>query len=723
MKLTGNRTVRRFGIAALALTLVTGVVVAGYQIVLNTAIDLSVTPTTGSDGENAYKGKLIYLQYETAPSSGIYQDVLISVYSDSPNPSNMVWDYDGTMRPARDIFVTRSTDGGTTWSTPENITNFTNSTSATADPDGVGPMTPQTYWGDCDKPTVMGTTQTGKNAIIWFGAKYDQSSSGNQKTVIYPDFGGVEVPYECAYVAWTKDAGATWTMQQLSDGTRDIKQTNAHSTGAGFALVCQQDPHGLQPGEAEGPGEGGSGAKTSQGTDIWYTAVTRSAMNSATGFGGFPSLVRVTDNFTSRDQDNLEYGPERASRGQVAIIGQKAIVAYEETKGLDQIDDGKYIRYHVLSPFSQVTTSETGFESHPYGLTSDVTKGQGWILSAPDESAKRVRIVSQGSPGPNTGLQVAFIYRQGKYDKGGPSDVMIRCGRKDSTDVNSTGLRPEDLHPTINFSSTGTYPLPKGLATGSDRELAGGNAAAQNLSSSQGLTAGTDDDNVENSLAHRGALDGDEIIMGYSWTRDGTLARYTDLENFNFYIRRSNDGGQSWTQPYNITRLPDTTLSVREPRIVKTPKNVNPATPQNRDVIFIAWGTEINQYEHLKERTINQSIYITRTTDNGLSWEPAQKLADAVGNEENQESQLRPEPEGKVLHALWMNYDSGTGADNVRYRKGTEAFFKDSSGGGDDDDSNCSTGSGSGVSLMMLAGLLALAAVGIRGFRAARKHN
>ncbi|MCA8911195.1 MAG: exo-alpha-sialidase [Planctomycetes bacterium] len=721
MKLSGNRTVRRFGIAALALTLVTGVAIAGYQIVLNTAIDLSVAPTTGSDGDNAFKGKLIYLQYETAPSSGTYQDVLISVYADSPNPSNMVWDYDGKMRPARDIFVTRSLDNGATWSQPENITNFTNVFSATADPDGVGPLGQTTYWGDCDKPTLMGTTQTGKNALIFFGAKYDQSSSGNQKKVAYAEFGGVEVPYECAYVAWTKDAGATWSLQQLSDGTRDVKQTNAHQTGAGFAMVWQEDPHGLQPGQAEGPGDGGSGAKTSQGTDIWYTAATRTAMN-GTGFTGFPAGVRVTDNFTSRDQDNLEYGPERASRANVAIIGQSAVIAYEETKALEQFDTGKYIRYHVITPFSQVTTSETGFESHAYGLTSDVTKGQGWIISDPAENARRVRIVNQGTPGPNTGLLFAFVYRQGLYDQGGPADVMVRCGRKDSLDGNSTGLRPEDLHPGINFSSTATYPLPTGLATGSDRELAAGNAKPQNMSSSQGLAADSDDDNIENALAHRGEIDGDEFIVGYSWTRDGTLARYTDLENFNFYIRRSNDGGQTWTQPRNMTNLTDTKISVREPRIVKTPKNINPATPQDTDVIFIAWGTELNQYEHLKERTINESIYITRTTDNGLSWEPTQLLADAVGDEEDQESQLRPEPEGKVVHAVWMNMDSGTGATNVMYSKGTEAFFQDSKGGGDDD-SNCSTGSGNGVSLMMLAGLLALAAVGIRSFRVARRQG
>ncbi|MCB9931892.1 MAG: exo-alpha-sialidase [Planctomycetes bacterium] len=712
MKRNWTKMARRSTLAALGLALLAGVAYAGLQLALSTPVDLSVTPTTGIDGEAAYKGKLVYLQYETASGSGIYEDTLISVYADSPNPANQVWDYTGELRGARDLFVTRSTDHGVTWSQPVNITNFTNLFSATADPDGVGPLGQTTYWGDCDKPTLMGTTQTGKNAIIFFSASYNALLNGAQKKVAYPEFGGVEVPYQCTYVAWTKDAGLTWTMQQLSDGVRDSKQTNAHQTGAGFALVWQEDPHGLQPGQAEGPGDGGSGAKTSQGTDVWYTAVTRSAMNGA-GFTGFPAGVRVTDNFTSRDQDNLEYGPERASRANVAIIGQSAVIAYEETKALEQFDTGKYIRYHVVSPFSQVTTSEIGFESHAYGLTSDVTKGQGWIISDPAENARRVRIVNQGTPGPTTGLLFAFVYRQGLYDQGGPADIMVRTGRKNAADMNSTGLRPEDLYPSINFSSTGTYPLPTGLNTGSDRELAAGSAKPLNMSSRLGLTADSDDDNIENALAHRGEVDGDEIIIGYSWTNDGTLARYTDLANFNFFIRRSFDGGDTWEAPRNLTNITNTKISVREPRIVKTPKNTDPARPQATGTFVVAWGTEVNQYEHLADRVINLSIYITRTTNDGLTFEPVQLLSQATVDAEDEESQLRPEPEGQTVHAIWMNTDAVSGATNVKYSRGLETLVPDSGGGDGDDDSGCSTG-GNGTPWLMLAGLLALGLLALR---------
>jgi hypothetical protein len=710
---------RRLTIAALGLALVGGAAFAALQLSLSTPVELSVTPTTGVDGGNAYKGKLLYLEYETAPASGIYEKVLLSVYGDSPNPANEVWGYDGELRPARDIFVTRSTDHGATWSQPVNLTNFTGLFSATSDPDGVGPLGQTTFWGDCDKPTVIGTSQTGKNAVIIFGSSYNALLNGNQNTVTYPEFGGVEVPFYCTYILWTKDAGLTWTLQQMSDGERDSKQQTAFGTGAGFAFSWQEDPHGLQPGQAEGPGDGGSGAKTSQGTDIWYTAATRTAMNGA-GFTGFPAGVRVTDNFTSRDQDNIEYGPERSSRCNLAIVGQTVVLAYEETKGLDQFDSGKYIRYHTHTPFSDVTTSEVGFESHAYGLSGDVTKGQGWIVSDPLENARRVRILSQGTPGTTTGMTLAFLYRQGLYDAGGPSDIMVRTAHKNAADVNSTGLRPEDFTPSLAFSSTATYPLPTGLNTGSDREVATGNALALNVSSRLGLTADTDDDNLENALAHRGAMDGDEIIVGYSWTDDGMLARYTDLRNFNFFIRRSFDGGATWDAPRNLTNVTDTKISVREPRIVKTPKNVDPATPQANGTFFVAWGTEVNQYEHLATKVINLDIYITRTTNDGLTFETPQLLSQGTIDTEDEESQLRPEPEGEVVHAVWMDTVTATGATNVMYSSGVPITVPDPTSDDGDDDGGCSTG-GSGNSWLLLSGMLALVALALRIRGSARR--
>ena len=44
--------------------------------------------------------------------------------------------------------------------------------------------------------------------------------------------------------------------------------------GAGFAIAWQEDPEGLRPGDAAGPGPGWGGATTNHKTDIWYSYIT-----------------------------------------------------------------------------------------------------------------------------------------------------------------------------------------------------------------------------------------------------------------------------------------------------------------------------------------------------------------------------------------------------------------------------------------------------------------
>ena len=43
-----------------------------------------------------------------------------------------------------------------------------------------------------------------------------------------------------------------------------------------FAIVWQEDPKGLMPGEGDGPGEGWSGANTHNKADVWYSYITLS---------------------------------------------------------------------------------------------------------------------------------------------------------------------------------------------------------------------------------------------------------------------------------------------------------------------------------------------------------------------------------------------------------------------------------------------------------------
>jgi hypothetical protein len=605
---------------------------------LSETIELSATPVMGVDGQAASKGKIVRLDYPDG--MGGFNVVLVSVYGDAQGPE--VWKHDGSTHAAKDLFVTRSLDNGRTWSQPINVSNTANVSSMDADHDGDEGTAKLPYYGDSQKPNIF---NNGKNVIISWVDHY--VPSGVQGTVLYPESGNLEVPFAATYVVRSTDGGATWSApERLSDGSRDAKQDVPKASSAGFVVTWQEDPKGLQPGDAEGPGEGGSGAKVSHGTDIWYSSVTTSNLGAGMPFS---EPQRITDNFTRLDNDGDEAGQTGASRANLFVVGPTAIVAYEETKGLEGLDDGKYVRYHTFSAFN---------DSMP-----DVTDGAGWILSLPEESARRVRFIVQPGPLMNqSDVRIVWLYKQGDFDQGGPSDIMCRVGRKDPNDPASTGFRPEDLSPPIDPDAT-------------TRENAFNNDQGMNLSSSLGLDAHPEDDSFEDARAHRGILRGDFMAMGWSWTPDWAVARFTDLENYNFYMRTSEDGGQTWTSAVNMSNIDASEkVNVREPRIVGTPFSPNPATPADPGSFLVAWGTEVNQYEHVSEGIVDLDVFMTRTDDYGMTYAPVVKVAEevsAVSDVGTFESQFRLDPDGNKLYAVWMEENRETGVVNAMFRVGS----------------------------------------------------
>ena len=117
--------------------------------------------------------------------------------------------------------------------------------------------------------------------------------SGPQRSVDYTDQGYPEVgevPYSAVWVAraviatqadfdnglGTFVGDIVWFKpERLTSGRRDANQNFlAGADGAGFAVTWQEDPDGLRPGEAKGPGPGWGGATTNHKTDIWYSYIT-----------------------------------------------------------------------------------------------------------------------------------------------------------------------------------------------------------------------------------------------------------------------------------------------------------------------------------------------------------------------------------------------------------------------------------------------------------------
>jgi hypothetical protein len=616
---------RALATATIGLATCAGTAMADGTLELGTQQLLS---TNG--GGAADKSKLVALEY---PQPGGFAKVLVCVFADAVGPE--VWDYAGRTAPSKDIFATRSTDGGATWSEPVNISNTALLSSFDADHDGLPETPPIPYHGDSEKPTIF---NNGKNVIVTWVGRY--VPTGEQRSVVYLESGGIEVPYAAVYAVRSTDGGATWSVPQVvTDGSRDAKQDVGRGTSVGWMITWQEDPQGLQPGEAEGPGEGGSGAKVSKGTDIWWTSLPNSAFVAGTTF---PEGVRLTDNFTmigsGGPTEGYETGIAGASRANLALVGGTAIVAYEETKGTQGLDEGKYVRYHVFSAFD---------DSMP-----DATAGAGWIISDPTENARRVRFVTQGTPGPSSGIKMFIFFKQGLYDQGGPSDIIARSG------IN--GFLPENLVPAVAPNPT-------------TREVAMDNSPGMNLSSAMGLDAATDDNPYEDSRAHRAIIDGDFVALGYSYTPDWAVARFTDLENYNFWLTRSFDGGTSWDEPTNLSNITDTTINVKEPRLIKTPSSPDPSTPRNPDTFIVAWGTEVNQYEHLADEPLPLDIFLTRTVDRGETYEPLLTLAGGVPGQtyDEFESQIRVNAPGTEISAVWQETDTA-GVTTVQFNTAIE---------------------------------------------------
>ncbi|MCA9925015.1 MAG: hypothetical protein KC421_21720, partial [Anaerolineales bacterium] len=119
---------------------------------------------------------------------------------------------------------------------------------------------------------------------------------GPQRSIDYTDLGYPEVgevPYSCVWTARGTivtqgmiNSGGFWAdkavgeivwfkPERLTSGRRDANQIFVGTgQGAGFAISWQEDPEGLRPGSAEGPGPGWGGATTNHKTDIWYSYIT-----------------------------------------------------------------------------------------------------------------------------------------------------------------------------------------------------------------------------------------------------------------------------------------------------------------------------------------------------------------------------------------------------------------------------------------------------------------
>jgi uncharacterized repeat protein (TIGR01451 family) len=569
------------------------------------AVDL--TPAAGSKAD---KTRLLRLKDGT----------LIVAWHEGMDAAHEAWGLDGVVYAPRDIFIVASPDGGVSWNNPVNVSN----TASLTDPavfyditgDGAGLAN---YPGDSGKATLFAA---GKNLVITWNDTYCGDGVHGPARYQGP-LGMIEVPYRCLYAARVTVSSGNIKLiavDRLTDGARDVKNEIARGTGAGFALAWQEDPAGLQLGEARGEGDGASGARVTRGTDIWYAWVTKSEFADAEKSWHGP--VPISDNF---DYENATVTGGGASRPIMAMTGSPAfaLLVYEETKNSSGVDVGKYVRFHQFK-FNAPPENEAGV-----------------IISTPDENGRRARVVAASSAGSTHGTRMVLMWRQGEGIQGAPADFMMRVGSvPPGTDLGSVpdaGFRVEDLWPAVDPDD----PL--------------NNEPGLNISGAE-LADPTSVDPLTTAKAHRAVLDGDFIYAAY--VLDPNVKNGAD--KFKLFLRWSDDGGLNWSAPVLASvGLPEST-NIIEPRLIRTPGGVDSGKPEdirNPKAFVVAWGTEIMPQDALEP--IRDAVFVTRTVDRGLSFERIQALevTRTAPDQTDEQIQLRMTPDGQNVYAVWIRKD------------------------------------------------------------------
>ena len=235
---------------------------------------------------------------------------------------------------------------------------------------------------------------------------------GPQRSVDYTEQGFPEVgevPYSCVWTArgtivtqgminsssfWAQyvEGDIIWYKpERLTSGRRDANQIfMGGADGAGFAIAWQEDPEGLRPGGADGPGPGWGGATTNHKTDIWYSYIT------------WDDFAKVDSHFESggdpqHDLDVLERPkalvpmslPVRVSDNDVVNTDNLLVELGEDGFPVED-SEGNWI------PVTNDDTSGEGTGSHAYGYAVDGLCEDFYEFTNNQDADKKVCITADG---------------------------------------------------------------------------------------------------------------------------------------------------------------------------------------------------------------------------------------------------------------------------------------------------------------------------------------
>ena len=422
-----------------------------------------------------------------------------------------------------------------------------------------------------------------------------------------------------------------------------------------------------------------------------------------------------------------------------------ALIAYEETHGGGEgapdepgepgphyddyvIEEGKKVVYHTFDFQNPEVVSAGHVISYPEGIPADGswtpvyrTEEDGTVVydwngepMLAYENARRPRFILQGLDAAIKSKHntiMVMVYKEGEEGHGRPSDIMMR--RFEVSETNPSYENPyriENLKP--GWQNLSTVTVLESMDTNSENpdriKVLKWEQTLENLSERSSVNP------HEDARAHRGALRGDFLVFGYTWTPN--WAAYRNFhDKYNFYIRRSFTGGKTWTtdpnsdldvthteiylrpdalepedrhyeeqvvyapgdwEPArNVSLLKNNFESCIEPRIVAPYGTIkDPATGEwdgidedlnNPSVVYFSFGTRANDesmaprdlfysFTADKGQTLLWDTWVSHTGQEHTRWPWMAHNGTRKEDEEDGEVQLRQVPSGERLYAAWL---------------------------------------------------------------------
>jgi hypothetical protein len=175
------------------------------------------------------------------------------------------------------------------------------------------------------------------------------------------------------------------------------------------------------------------------------------------------------------------------------------------------------------------------------------------------ENARRPRLLIQGANGAlgksstsapakwDVGTSLVMVYKMGEDGKGRPSDIMMRrweitSAIKGSQNPYSTNYLSEDI---LNISAT--VPTEYAVNSNSSEDKSGDGIKVMRWEQPEvALGDATYANPYEDARAHRGILRGKNLAIAFDWTPNWAAHRNGN-DIYNLYVRRSFDGGKTFT--------------------------------------------------------------------------------------------------------------------------------------------------------------------------------